>query len=143
MTSTLVDATKDSLIDQARKTAINAYAPYSGFRVGAVVATDSGAYFGTNVENASYPLGICAERAAISQAVAAGDRDIRAIAVACVDAQSNDSLESLMPCGACRQWFVEFGTQMIILVARPHSGWVEFSLGDLLPNYFSLGRQDK
>jgi cytidine deaminase len=87
------------LVEQATQAAARAYAPYSRYLVGAVVRTHDGKTFaGVNVENAAYPLGICAERTAISAAVTAGYRpgDLEAIGI------------TASPCGGCRQWLHEF-----------------------------------
>lgn len=87
------------LVEKAEHAAARAYAPYSGYLVGAVVCARDGREFeGVNVENAAYPLGICAEKAAIAAAVAAGCRpgDIEAIGI------------TASPCGGCRQWLYEF-----------------------------------
>jgi cytidine deaminase len=93
----------DKLIEAAKSAMARAYAPYSGFNVGAAVLGGSGAiYAGCNVENASYGLTICAERAAVSNAVCAGEREIRAVAIA------NSSGKPAFPCGACRQVIAEF-----------------------------------
>ena len=88
----------------------HAYVPYSHFAVGAAVETTSGRIFtGCNVENASYGLTICAERSAIFQAVAAGETDLRRIAVVA------DSPDPVAPCGACRQVMVEFGVTEVMM----------------------------
>jgi cytidine deaminase len=93
-----------ALYDQARVVAANAYAPYSGFCVGAVLAAWSGRFhLGVNVENASYPAGLCAERAALAAAVTAGERRFTAIAVATADGRD------AVPCGVCLQALSEFG----------------------------------
>jgi cytidine deaminase len=87
------------LVEKAERVAERAYAPYSDYRVGAVVRTKDGREFeGVNVENAAYPLGVCAEKSALVAAVAAGYRpgDIAAIGI------------NASPCGGCRQWLVEF-----------------------------------
>ena len=87
------------LVERAERAAARAYAPYSRYRVGAVVRSRDGREFeGVNVENAAYPLGVCAEKAAIAAAVAAGCRpgEIEAIGI------------SASPCGGCRQWLHEF-----------------------------------
>src|SRR5437588_8964038 len=92
------------LIRRAREVALRAYAPYSNFRVGAVVTDSSGAvYLGCNVESDSYGLSICAERSAIFAAVAGGaPRPLTALAVSCIDATNGAT-----PCGACPQGIVE------------------------------------
>ena len=97
----------------AKAAAANAYAPYSGLRVGAALESVAGRTFtGVNVENASYPVGLCAERAALAAAVAAGERRFSALALA------TDSGESLLPCGACLQALAEFG-ELDVSVAAP------------------------
>jgi cytidine deaminase len=100
-----VDLAFDSLMEAARKVALQAYAPYSHFRVGAALQLSNGAVVtGANVENASYGLTICAERSALVRAVAEFGPDIRVSAVAV--ANLNDAASP--PCGACRQMLSEF-----------------------------------
>lgn len=105
----------------------SAYAPYSGFQVGAaVLARDGRVITGTNVENASYGLTLCAERAALARAVAegVGPGDVEAVAV------------TASPCGACRQWLLEFRVDRVIF---RHEGAVAVRRTDeLLPDSFSL-----
>jgi cytidine deaminase len=120
----------DSLVSAARAVQQQAYAPYSGYRVGAAVEADTGAVFaGCNVENASYGLTICAERAAVAAAVSAGVRRIRRAVVV------TDSDPPAAPCGACRQVLSEFGADMTVEAVGPArtSRW---SLRDLLPAAF-------
>ena len=106
-----------------------AYAPYSRFRVGAAVLAASGAVVsGCNVENASYGLSICAERAAIQRAVAEGHRRLRAVAV--VGGRSG-----VLPCGACRQVMHEFGVEHVI-VAGPSGPPRLVALAELLGQAF-------
>jgi cytidine deaminase len=101
---------------QAKAAAAQAYAPYSGLRVGAALATAAGATFtGVNVENASYPVGLCAERAALAAAVTAGERRFAALAVA------TDSDAPILPCGACLQALAEFG-EIDVVVTSPAPG---------------------
>lgn len=124
------------LLAQAEAAAENAHAPYSGFRVGAAVLGGRGAvYTGANIENASYGLGLCAERAALAVARAAGERNIVAVAVACVDAPPDAPLEQRMPCGACLQWIRELAPGAEIIVSGAERS---FTLKDLLPLGFSL-----
>ncbi len=119
-----------ALIRAARAARRYAYAPYSHFHVGAAVLTVSGAVVaGCNVENASYGLSICAERAAIHRAVAEGHRRLRAVAVAA-------GRDGAMPCGACRQVMQEFGVSDVI-VAGPRRAPQVFRLADLLARPFS------
>ena len=124
------------LLEAAAEAATHAHAPYSRYRVGAALLTDTGELFrGCNVENASYGLTICAERAAVCSAVAEGHRRFQGLAVVA----SGDQVP--YPCGACRQVLSEFcDSDMPILVAR-----IEFldasetmSLGELLPKVFEL-----
>jgi cytidine deaminase len=119
--------TDQELYEQAKAASAVAYAPYSKFLVGAaVLLRDGRVVTGVNVENASYPLGICAERSALARAVAEGARpgDVEALAV------------TASPCGGCRQWAIEFGVDRVafmhdgeLLVRRP---------AELLPDSFDL-----
>ncbi len=119
----------DVILRAARGARRRAYAPYSRFPVGAAVLTASGAVVtGCNVENASYGLSICAERAAIHRAVAEGHRRLRAVAIA-------GGRDGAMPCGACRQVMQEFGVRDVI-VAGPQGAPRFFTLADLLPHPF-------
>jgi cytidine deaminase len=105
----VIRSNAESLLAQARQAASAAYAPYSKFRVGAAVSADGAIHNACNVENASYGLTICAERAAIFAAIAAGAKRIDAIALSCIDAPRGSDTGLLMPCGACRQVMAEFG----------------------------------
>lgn len=123
------------LLKRARAAAETAYAPYSRFRVGAAVLAGGEIFTGSNIENASYGLTICAERAAIFNAVTTGHRKIEAIAVSCIDAASDASPSSRMPCGACRQVMAEFassGTPVVVDGVGPTT------VGELLPAPFDL-----
>jgi len=113
----------------------NAYAPYSGFKVGAAVRAASGAiYAGANVENAAYPQSQCAEASALGTLVAAGESAITAAAVVA------ERLERCPPCGGCRQRLVEFGTAATpVYLGRPGGAPDEVTLGELLPA--SFGRE--
>lgn len=118
------------LIRAARSARRRAYAPYSGFRVGAAVLTGSGAIVGgCNVENASLGLSICAERGAVHRAVAEGHRRLLAVAVSSGPAAAT-------PCGACRQVLAEFGIRAVI-IDRPRGGPLVLDLADLLPHPFA------
>ena len=102
--------TDRELVARAAEFRSRAYAPYSGFAVGAALLGRSGRiYGGVNVENAAYPVGICAERAAIAAAVTSGERAFKAVAVIA------DSPEACAPCGMCRQMLMEFPMERIIL----------------------------
>jgi cytidine deaminase len=121
---------------EAKAAALNAYAPYSKFRVGASVATASGKIFtGCNIENASFGLTICAERVALSAAVLAGERKIIAICVACIDAPPATAIENRSPCGACRQWIQELAPEAKIIIAGVSKA---FKIKDFLPRAFKL-----
>ena len=122
----------EALIQAARLAAENAYVPFSGFRVGAVlVDADGSTYSGANVENSAYPSTVCAEAAAIAHAVSSGVRKIHTIAVSCIDAS-----ELGYPCGNCRQMMVEFGVERV-LVDGP-DGYVAHTLEELIPHGFKF-----
>ena len=109
----------------------NAYAPYSNFKVGAAILTDSGRiYSGANFENASFGAGTCAERVALGAALAAGERNFTA--VACVGEGK------ITPCGICRQALAEFGDMTVICASPDGSYMREYKLSELLPASFSL-----
>lgn len=131
-----MDDPRNELVAQARRIAETAYAPYSGFRVGAVVVAADGRVFeGVNVENAAYGSTVCAEASAIAAAATAGVRNIEFVAVGCLDAAE------CYPCGNCRQLMREFGVERV-LVQDGAGGVREHSLEDLLPHSFgpeSLG----
>lgn len=119
-------------MEAARTAAGNAYAPYSNFRVGAAIVTAGGAlHAGCNVENASYGLGICAERnAAAAMALAdPEDREIRYVAVASPDAAP------CFPCGACRQVLREFGCGEVY-VEDGDGGLTRYPFEEILPHSF-------
>lgn len=110
----------------------NAYAPYSGFRVGAALLTRSGkVYTGVNVENASYGATLCAERGAVAKAVSEGEQEFRALAVA-------SSAGEAMPCGICRQVLMEFEPELRVITGKDEEHLESYSLQELLPGAFSL-----
>jgi cytidine deaminase len=124
--------TDDELLERAREVRGRAYAPYSDYSVGAVLeAADGSLYEGCNVENASYPVTLCAERGALSAAVAAGHRSFRRIAL------STSGTEAVAPCGACRQALVEFAPDLEI-VSEAGEEVRRWSLDELLPVRFVL-----
>ena len=132
-----VDFDRGELIRRALEQQKNAYAPYSGFCVSAAVLMDSGKiYTVVNVENASYPAGICAERNAVSHAAACGERKIRAIAI--VGGMHGENRKTCTPCGICRQVMREFCDpgEMRVLLARTPEDYKEMTLEELLPESF-------
>ena len=125
----------DELVAAARAAAERAYAPYSGFRVGASVLTSEGAMFSSaNVENAAYPVSQCAEANAINFAVSQGMTTIPVVAVACIDA---GDVSEAYPCGRCRQIMSEFDVERV-LVTTAEGEVVEHAFDDLLPHRFEL-----
>jgi len=119
--------TDHELLAEAQAASANAYAPYSNFHVGAAaLLRDGGVITGVNVENAAYPLGVCAERCALSCAAAEGVRpgDVEAVAI------------TASPCGGCRQWLAEFKVDRVIFL---HEGEVlTRTPAELLPDSFVL-----
>lgn len=119
------------LLELAKRAMENAYAPYSNFKVGAVlVAKDGRIFTGVNVENASYGLTNCAERTAIFKAVSEGAREFETLVVIA------DTNKPVSPCGACRQVMAEFGNFRVIL-ANTKGEYLETSVSELLPLSFS------
>lgn len=120
------------LLRRARDARRHAYVPYSGFHVGAAVLSRSGGlYTGANVENAAYPLGMCAERTAIGTMVASGDRG-PVIAVAVV----GDGEDPCTPCGGCRQVIAEFGPTALLLASGEGGRPLRTTASELLPHAF-------
>jgi cytidine deaminase len=121
---------KQELLKSASQARQWAYVPYSKYAVGAALLTASGRiYDGVNIENAAYPVTICAERVAIFKAVSNGERDFQAIAVV--------TRNGGMPCGSCRQVMAEFSPDMAVIVADENENVVsETTLSDLLPGAF-------
>jgi cytidine deaminase len=116
------------LYDRAVAISERAYAPYSNYLVGAAVQTRDGKVFdGVNVENAAYPLGVCAEKSALVKAVSEGYRpgDFAAIGI------------TASPCGGCRQWLYEFGLEEITFL-NPKDELVTYSAAELLPDTWDL-----
>lgn len=127
----------DQLLQAAQQATQQAYAPFSGFHVGAAILTQGGEIFtGCNVENSSYGLTNCAERTAIFTAVAAGalsaERDLMAVAVV------NRDGAICSPCGACRQVIFEFGPEAIVIYRAQTGEMAQTKSKDLLPEGFRL-----
>ncbi len=126
----LTDEMRETLIQHAVQAMQWAYAPYSNYSVGAAVLTSSGKiYDGVNVENAVFPLTLCAERVAIFKAVSQGEKEFEAIAVATRNGGT--------PCGSCRQVMAEFGTDTLVLIANQDGKLLhEYTVAELLPESF-------
>lgn len=123
----------EELIEKAKEASLNAYAPYSNFKVGACVLTDKGnIYQGCNFENASYGLSICAERNAIGTAVANGETKIKAIAI------YSPNMYNCTPCGACRQVISEFKTDETVVITVAGNEIITNTIEELLPGGFTL-----
>ncbi len=120
----------DRLIEQAVRARDHAWAPYSKFSVGAALLAGGDVYASCNVENASFPVGICAERGALCAAVAAGKRKMEALVVV--------AGPMIPPCGMCRQALSEFGDMKVLLVGLDGEQRSETTLSALLPGPFSL-----
>ncbi len=121
---------RQALIEQAREAMRHAHVPYSRFPVGAALLTEDGRVFtGCNIENASYPLTMCAERVAIGKAVSEGIQRFVAVAIVA------EKAAPCTPCGACRQVLAEFGPMQVVL-AQPGEPW-ELGLDELLPFSFT------
>ncbi|NLO90078.1 MAG: cytidine deaminase [Clostridia bacterium] len=128
-----MDINVKGLIEEAEKARKQAYAPYSNFPVGCAVLGASGTvYRGCNVENASLSLTLCAERAAIAGALCAGEREILALAII------SHSPEPISPCGACRQFILEFGEDITVIMADRDKRYEVKKIKELLPLPFKL-----
>ncbi len=126
----LTDTDAEKLFSEAKAASENTYSPYSHFPVGAAVLTGDGTIVrGTNVENASYGLTICAERTALGHAVSIGKTDIRAIAVYC-------RTNAAAPCGACRQFILEFGNDIVVIFMHGEE-LVQRTIEELMPFAFT------
>lgn len=129
------EKTNEELVKMALDARAHSYSPYSKYRVGAALLCGDGTVFsGCNVENASYPCGICAERSAMSSAVASGRRAFKKIAVA----GSSDA--ACVPCGLCRQFMYEFAPDLTVLCARGDGRYETHRLKDLLA--FGFGAEN-
>lgn len=120
------------LYDIAQTVSRNAYAPYSGFKVGAALLTEDGrVYSGVNIENSSYGATICAERTAFVKAISEGEKQFTAIAVYAEG-------EEAIPCGICRQFMYEFAPEIMIITGTSRDELNVRTLTELLPVGFSL-----
>jgi len=127
-----------SLVDEAKTVRENAYAPYSGFKVGAAVRTPSGRVFtGVNVENAAYPEGTCAEAGAIAAMVAAGETEIAEVAVV------GDATDPVTPCGGCRQKIAEFAPPGVpVTMTNLRGDVLTMKIEELLPKAFAKAQME-
>ena len=130
--------TPETLLSMAKEAMMKAYAPYSGFFVGAALLTKSGkVYTGCNIENGAFSPTNCAERTAFFKAVSEGERDFAAIAV--VGGKGGQITGLCSPCGVCRQVMQEFcGPDFLIYMGKENDGYEAISLKDLLPYGFVL-----
>ena len=127
----LTEPERHQLVEAAIEAQAASYSPYSQYAVGAALLTEDGTlYQGANIENAAYPVSVCAERVAIFKAVNEGHRAFKGIAVVTRDGGS--------PCGSCRQVLAEFGLEPTVLIANAAGNIVmEGSVGDILPGAFT------
>jgi cytidine deaminase len=124
--------TDEQLLQLANDVRGSAYAPYSGFKVGAALLCADGTVFtGVNIENATFTPSVCAERTAIFKAISEGYKDFVKIAVTC-------DKEYCSPCGVCRQVMVEHAPNLEVLLGNPQGTFKRMSIKDLLPESFSL-----
>ncbi|MCC8047942.1 MAG: cytidine deaminase [Oscillospiraceae bacterium] len=120
------------LLDMAREAAGNSYSPYSKFPVGAALeCADGTIYTGCNIENAALGSTICAERVAVCKAVSEGQREFTRIAI------WGESENYCMPCGACRQFLVEFSPDIEVLCSKAGGRYVSYPLSKLMPYSFN------
>ncbi len=127
----LTNETRQALIDIGNEARRRAYVPYSNYRVGAALRGKSGKiYTGVNIENAAYPVTVCAERTAVFKAVSEGEREFDAISVVTDNGGS--------PCGSCRQVLAEFGLDIVVYIADGNGNLVqETTVRELLPGAFT------
>ena len=126
------------LRDAALGAMANAYAPYSGFSVGVALEAEDGRVFaGCNVENASYPVTVCAERVALGAAIVGGARSFRRVYIV------SSGEKPASPCGSCRQALAEFGLELEVVSEGGGGEVATWSLGELLPHAFRLRDRDR
>ena len=140
--SSIVDAQGDRVMTMLRERALGAmaraYAPYSGFRVGAaLLAADGSVTEGCNVENAAFPAGMCAERSAVAAAVARGIRAFESLTIA------TEAEEPTPPCGICRQVLEEFSPHLLVVSVTSDGREARWTLDELLPRAFTPKSLDR
>ncbi|MCK4595802.1 cytidine deaminase [candidate division WOR-3 bacterium] len=124
----------ESIIEKAKKARENAYAPYSGIKIGTAILTKSGKTFtGCNIENASYGLTICAEMVAIANAISEGEREFELLVIT--------SDDFVYPCGACRQVLIEFSGDIKIILVNEKGDIIDTTIKKLLPHPFHISRK--
>jgi len=123
----------EALVEAARAARTRAYAPYSGFAVGAAALAGDRIFTGGNVENASYPVSVCAERHAVAAMIDGGERRLDAIAIV------TDAAAPTPPCGACRQVLWEFGPSALVVSETLAGDRLVWALEDLVPAPFERG----
>jgi len=131
-TELLEDAVRQALAAMER-----AYAPYSGFRVGAAIVANGRIFTGQNIENASYPVSVCAERNAVGRMIDAGEHRVDAVAVVTAAEKPTP------PCGACRQVLWEFGPESLVVAETTSGERMTWALEDLLPSAFGPDDLDR
>ncbi len=132
------EPTDELLVDLARECMERAHAPYSRFRVGAVLeATDGRRFGGCNVENASYPVTTCAERVALGAAVSQGARRFRRLVICSTGSRPTP------PCGMCRQALAEFSPRLEVVAVAPDGARARWTLAELLPHAFGLAGDEE
>lgn len=131
-----MDIDYKNLLEKAKEVSKWAYIPYSKFDVGACVIFESGkTYSGCNVENASYGLSLCAERNALSTAIASGEIT-KPVAIAIYSSKTDECL----PCGACRQWIYEFNPECQVVLQKNTTDVSVYKISELLPKAFVFRR---
>lgn len=129
----MADARLDALVEAARAARGRAYAPYSGFAVGAAALGGDRIFTGGNVENASFPVSVCAERNAVAAMLDGGEQRLDAVAIV------TDAAAPAPPCGACRQVLWEFGRSALVVSETLAGERLVWALEDLLPAPFERG----
>lgn len=124
------------LMKAAKEASARSYSPYSRYKVGAALLTKNGKiHTGTNIENASFPAGMCAERVALFEAIKNGDDQFEALAIYA------EGENFPFPCGICRQVIAEFTSDLKIIIAKSEDDYVIKNISELLPDTFEFSRK--